>query len=1094
MNKHLPPVIAACILSLPITALSQSPLPELLPPPPQDQGLPYTRSSIGEALKLLGNRAAVMPGSRYGYIAGHRIRLSRTDLLHTEAFERAGKTCVPVEFALLLAPGRKDPAPVPSDLSPIADRWVYAPTEFQPGIPALPASVEIITEKNQQWVAFEDAAAALGLPVTKTKSGIVLAGDPLPADTVGSPAGESLVTLFDTPENFADPAIATRYIPTLRRQGPWTDHVKVSDEQLALLNGPATEWTTVPLDQYDLSGINTALFGSKMPPPGVYPRLFFSPEDLPALRKRIVSTVSGQKTLIEMEEVLGKTWFDPETDDGKLFNQLASGDLDGLEWDIAPGAAPFLAAHTFKGFKPGMYSSHVTYVPECLTAIALYALIKDDTDLGRKAAAAIANYYKLREPLLDAFLEVSDSEFGSSLRMPDGSLADINAQGARTHWRNIHGVVAQQNLAQALDFAGMWMNADEKDALRRFIAKATYGRRSHGQDGPVRFRDVNWMAWDLPHFLAVAAIEGLPGFDPEAFLSGIESARAFCQWGIDPDGVVFETNGKTLGSFQFQLLSMVLTARATGENLFGHPHWRRLLEAQIQMTSPDGQVVVNSGTQYTRHSRQKLSMWFINQFKAFYPGSRMADYLITTELDSGDQNAGVGSVVPDEAFDPAAYRAKVAATRRARLPSASYPGFVRGVLFDADVVPTVRSDLGLPLNFSAPVHGVFSAYSSAEKDAAWINLMVRPNHYLGAGHHHADAGMFHFSALGVNWITESPFTQWYTGNVHNLVTIDGKCIGGLPGTTGILYSAAPTYLGANLDEQAASAGADLTYAYSWRWTTQPPQVWPGDTADAGWEMDPSPAITEIFAGTARMKLRPWWPNYNFGNYIATSRAPFNPVQYVFRTTGLVRGKHPFGFVIDDLKKDDTERLYQWTAMLNGGVWKADLPGLPANAIALATTGQDTDLTQSANRPPISPQPGDPALLVVALGMEAPHDLPLLATETVEGQPDRKGSPQFMDRLVINHRGKEAAFRVLLLPFRVGEPLPKIEGVPAQSLATVLYQNETTDLRFQPDDHKRTKTTIRRDNAIIHEDSLTTPPPGLPRTAGAENQSISRVGH
>ena len=46
----------------------------------------------------------------------------------------------------------------------------------------------------------------------------------------------------------------------------------------------------------------------------------------------------------------------------------------------------------------------LTY-PECLTAMALYCLITGDDAHGRQAAAAIANYYKLREPLLDEWTD-----------------------------------------------------------------------------------------------------------------------------------------------------------------------------------------------------------------------------------------------------------------------------------------------------------------------------------------------------------------------------------------------------------------------------------------------------------------------------------------------------------------------------------------------------------------------------------------------------------------------------------------------------------------------------------------------------------------
>lgn len=1058
------------LLSMTGPAWSQTPP---LVPPNQDEGLPYTRSGVPRAIERIAGGIAVFPGSRYGYVDGRRVRLSQTDVLRAEAKEIDGRIYVPVEFARLLAPGRKAPPPVPSDLAPIADRWVDAPSDWQAGPFGALDGIKKLTLDGGEWVDFEASAEAAGSTVTRTSGGVVYAGRER-LTSAGEAAEEALVTLFDTPEKFARPEIATKHIPALRRQGPWTDHVAVSPEQLALVNGPETEWKTVPEDQFDFSGINRKLFGSEVPPPGVYPRLFFSPQDLPGLRQRVKSTVSGQKTLIEMEEVLKRTWFDPDTDDGKLFNRLASGDLDSLEWDVPEGKPAIFAAHQFKGFKGGVYSSHIAYVPECLTSIALYALLQDDEELGRKAATALSNYYRLREPLLDQYLAISDSEWGSGVRQPDGSVVELGSAGARTHWRNVHGLVAQQNLAIALDFGGKWMTPAQIDGMRRFIAKATYGRRSHGQDGPIRFRDVNWMAWDLPHFLAVSVIEGLPGFDPEAYASGAESARAFCQWGVDPDGVVFESNGKTAGAFQFQLLSMVIVARR-GENLFGHPHWRNLLEGQVQMTSPDGRVVVNSGTQYTRHSRQPISPSLVSQFKAFYPESRVADYLLTTLTPTGGLEPGALGVSTD--FDPVEHRRRAAATPRLRLPSPSYPGFTRAILFDADTVPTTRAELGLPLDFSAPVHGVFSAYSSAMPDAAWINMMVRPNHYLGAGHHHSDAGMFHFSALGVNWFTESPFTQWYTGNVHNLVLVDGVSQGAAPGVEGTSYNAAASYLGANLGEAASSATADLTYAYSWRWNTQPAQIWPADTEQVGWAMDPSPFIAKIFAGTARYKLRPWWSNYTFGNYLATSRAASNPMRYVFRTTGLVRGDHPFGFVVDDLRKDDATRLYQWTAMLNGGVWQAAVAGLPSNAIALGATGKDTDVMDSTPLPAIEPKAGDPLLIVYALGMDAPDGLPLLAAERVPGQPTRKGEPQFMDRLVVNHRGKEAAFRILLLPTRAGDPLPTVKYDADRGTATVSYKGESTELTFSVDDRSRTKTSVSRGGKSLLTDSIATPPPG-----------------
>jgi hypothetical protein len=1046
-----------------------------LAPPPQSAGLPYTRSAAAPALAKILDGVAVFPGSRYGYLRGVRVRLDERDLLHAPAVEREGVVYVPHAFAALIGLKAVVPPPVPVELGPIADRWVYAPHELRPDAATapLPEGVRSLRVRETEYVGLEDVARAAGLTLTRHPRGLVYLGSaPLTFAPGEETLLDSVIALFDTPDQLADPDIATRSIPNLARQGKWTEHVKVTPEQLAVLSGPEAEWPTAPKSAYREEGINTTLLGSKLPPPGVYPRLLFSADDVTMLSERVKATISGRRSLAEMEALLQQSFWDPTTSDGAVFQKLAAGELGGLEWDVPPGQPAFTALHRFKGQREGIYSSHVAYVPECLTSMALYCLLTHDETHGRQAAAAIANYYRLREPLIDEWLKISDSEFGSSYRMPDGSLFELNALGARTHWRNIHGLVAHMNLGLALDLAGCWMTADDKDLMRRVIAKATYGRRSYAQDGPVRFRDVNWMSWDLPHFIAVASIEGLPGFDAEAYASGAESVRAFCDWGVDDAGVIFESTGKNPGALQFQLLSMVILARR-GDNLLGHPHWSRLVEASIQMLSPTGKVMVNSGTQYSPYSRQKLSRMLMPEWKSFYPKNRLPDYWLTTMRDEAADDASWVGFTPEESPRPVV-------TKRLRLPGLSYPGMARNVLYDSDVQPTTRAELNLPLDFTAPYQGVFSSYSDRTPEAAWMHLYVRPHHYLGAGHHHADAGMFHFAALGVDWFTQSPFPKAYDGNYFNLVQVDGRSEAatlpdGQLGSRGmgLAYNAAATYLGATTGAEASIGSADLTYAYSWRWMTQPPQVWSPALESLGWELDPSPENLRNWAGTARYKLRPWWANYTYSNYIPTCRAPFNPMQRVFRSTALVRGAHPYGVVVDDVQKDDATRLYQWVAMLNGGVWKAELPGLPPNQIALAYRPGDPDSKSAAAPDTLVPKPGEPLLLVCALGMDASGmpDRPLLEVERLPGVLEKSTGnapeqPLYYNRIAIQQRAASAAFRVLLLPVRAGSPMPRIAYDAAAQVATVRWGNQTDRLQFQLGNDQRTRLAIERDGKPI----------------------------
>ena len=1040
------------LLTLAVTAngFAQTNWPSV---PPQDQGLPYTRTAQKFAVGKIKDTVAVFAGSRYAWVHGFKVRLDDVNW-RDEAVLRDGNIYVPAAFAGVLDLAEVKSASAPSYL---ADRWVCSLD--------LPKSkAPTIQIDGKDYVALADEAQKRGLKIYQNERGLLLiVKNVITFSESESNPLDSVIALFDTPEKFADPDIAKRWIPALERQGAWTNHVRVTPEQLKVYSGPETKWPTTPKSEYNFSGFNKKLLGSKVPPPGVYPRVLFSPEDVPMLATRVKSSKLGQKSLIEMQYLFEQTFWNTNTSDGQFFQKLANDDLASLHWpdDVRPELiATINNAQQFKGQKPGIYNSHIAYDPECLTTMALYCLLTSDEVHGKMAATAIANYYKLREPLIDAWCAMSDSEFGD---------AQNNGNGAATAWRGMHGLVAHMNLGLALDFGGKWMTTEQKDTMRRVIAKATYGRRAYGEDSTVRFRDVNWVGWDLPQFLALTAIEGLEGFDREAWETSRDTVRAFCDFGIDDSGVVFESNGKTPGSFQFITLSLVASARR-GENYFGHPHLRKLLAGQTQMTSPSGKVTVNSGTQYEPYSRQFLAPQLTDELKSFFPHERIADYLLTKITAAPEQATNEytrGWAI--QKFDAAKYREQVKKVQRLRLPSPTYPGFVPGVLYDSDFVPTTRANLDLPLDFNAPVHGVFSSYSDRTTNAVWINMMVRPDHYLGAGHHHADAGMFHFSTLGVDWFTQSPFMQSYDGNFYNLVQVDGISEAvSLPDDKILGWNAAAKYLGATQNKSGAAGSADLSYAYNYRWLTQPPQEWSEHLKNLGWEIEPSPRVLEIFAGTARYKMRPWWSTYNYANYMPTCRAPFNPMQRVFRTVGLMRGKSPYGFVVDDVKKDDATHLYQWAAMLNGGVWRAEIPGLAKSQIALALGDGDPNVNSAETKPAITPKPGEPLLLVTALGMEDSGDatMPLMEVARLPGPADRNGKPQFYDRLVINHRATEANYRVLLTPFRAGEALPEIST--ANDKAVIKWSGQSDEIKFAADENQRTKISVTRGGKEILE--------------------------
>lgn len=1023
---------------------------------PQDKGIPYTRTAHDSAVAAIKDYIVLYTGSRYAWVYGYKMRLD--DQFWQDETIMKQEPFVPMPFAALLSMKNIKPDPAPEYLK---EKWVYTTKRS----PIVFNTIKKTMINGHPYLSLNDLAKHFGFVLSNLDSKLLVLGkQPYPFHKKAPFILESIITQFDSPEKLADPDIATKYLPMLQRQGKWTDHVQVTAEQKKILDGPETQWPFTPKQKYNYQGFDTQLLGSAVPPPGTYPRILFSEPDLPMLRNRIQSSKLGQMSWMEIEHLLKSSWLNEKTSDGMVFKKLYNGQLDSLAWldtGPVPNAPPSAVPHMFKGEKAGIYNSHISYVPECLSMIALYSLLKQDDKLGRQAAAAIVNYFRLREPLIDEWNKISDIEMSSTYVKADGNAVQMNGNGSATNWRNIHGVVAHMNLGFCLDFAGKWMNKEEISFMGRIIAKATYGKRAYGQDGPIRFRDVNWVTWDLPHFLALTAIEGLEGFDKEAFEQNAKTVKAFCEWGIDSSGVIYESNGKTPGGMQFHTLAMIALARR-GENLWGHPHIRKLLEAQVQMTSPSGTVIVNSGTQYVPYSQQQFSLQTVNEYKAFYPGNKIADYLLAQAKTFFDKDESFREAMREwtiQDFDSASFRDKVNKIGRMRMPSPMYPGFVHGFLYDTDFDPLMsREKLNLPLDFNAPVHGVYSGYSDTSKQAVWMNMMVRPNHYLGAGHHHADAGMFHFSALGVDWITESPFPQSYAGKLHNQVLVDGKSQAENDTGTKTAYQAPARYLGMQQGVDGSFASADLTNSYTYRWLTQPPGTWDKELKALNWELDPSETNLKIFAGTSHYKMRPWWPTYTYSNYMPTARALFNPMQYVYRTVGIVRGQHAYGIVIDDLKKDDSTHFYQWTAMLNGGIGKVNISDLPSSQLVLGKIEgwkRDGNITEAP-----TPKVGDPLLLVYIVPDSNQTDMAV----TKEILPSQGNWGSNYDRLAIQKNTVKANFRVLLIPFVYGKNKPLLHY--ANDQVQINWLDGQTDRIIFSNSNAQTHVQVIRAGKVI----------------------------
>lgn len=771
----------------------------------------YSREATDAAkARLKETTAAVFAGGRYGFIRGRRVSLDPEDW-QAEAVIVKDKVMVPKEFALAAF-----------------------------GIKRLPWFGLRIAQKKGM-VSISDLAARRKKKVFRDERGLVIVTDK-PMTLTDSELIDSIVTLFDTPEKFADPVVACRNIPSLRAWGNWKDHVRFTPEQLALYDSPETDWSLTSEKDYDLAGFARQYLGSAIPPAGVHPRVLFSPEDISTIVERLQGSSAGRAAWNEVETRLRRSWLDPNAGEGAVFRRLCAGAPVGLEMD----------GQTLQGQMLGIRSMPLAYVARGLSTVALYGLLAEDGNLGQQAATAFYNYCKLLEPRVDAC---------------NGAYDVFN-----THWCAMNESIGGANLGLCYDFAARWMTEAQKSLVRRVIVKAIAGRRGYGQDGPVRVRDTNRVTRDLTIFLADVAIEAEEGFDQEVYDRGVETVKAFLQWGISPAGTMYESERHGDEGMETLMLSIIALARR-GENAFGHPHLRRLLRSQIQCTSPSGRLTTPRGP----YATGALGAPSIEILKTFFPDDLRADFLLAH--------------VHHTAYDDV-------------LPAELSSAFI----YAAPWSRVARIDLDLPLDFSDAPAGVFTSRSDNTGSAVWVSMQARPDLYVGAARLPHDAGSFHLEADGVLWTGRRSGTRMSDiSDRHSIVFIDGV---GQDDATG-LAPPRVDYLGAEASAAGAVASADLRYAYEYVWAAQIESWNEKRATDHRWELETDPFVVNVLKGTQRHRItyeskppqHPWFP---------VLRAELNPVQYAFRSVALIRGNHPYVVVVDDIRKDDRAHRYEWS--------------------------------------------------------------------------------------------------------------------------------------------------------------------------------------
>jgi len=418
----------------------------------------------------------------------------------------------------------------------------------------------------------------------------------------------------------------------------------------------------------------------------------------------------------------------------------------------------------------------------------------------------------------------------------------------------------------------------------------------------------------------------------------------------------------------------------------------------------------------------------------------------------------------------------------------------------------------MPLTFFSAQRGSFIARNQWNKNAIRFQLDGRQD-MLFQSHDHSDRGNIELASHGRLWIVDG----WRSteSKYHSVITIDGRGQG---------YFATPAAWLRYTDNSKATFGViDQKYAYDWMWLKSPvADLLSGKQVAAQWQ-------NGVYADAAKT-LRKYYPAAKpqrdplrkvaeyFNDNLATNpliwnedtwpmRLPNYQLQHAFRTAGLVKGKHDYVLIADDIKKDEQERLYDWllpmpldvelvsvkqlvdvkqeSGALNIGFNTLTEKGVQGEYDVLLGDKRmkrnmqdvDTDAGETYKAGRFIPQKGDPQLLVRVLNRTAaprPNLEPNPALEVIE-KLKTEDMHQFylrtMDigkRLVIPSRSSEPDFKVLLFPHASGDELPQTKWNDDRTILTVSFKDQADTFYFTKSPDGRTKIKMMRDGETIFD--------------------------
>ncbi len=720
-----------------------------------------------------------------------------------------------------------------------------------------------------------------------------------------------------------------------------------------------------PTFEYRNKGFAAERFGKNPPSAYTHPRLNFGLSDLPRIRKLTRSGQQGHNNFavitLYTRTLFGQNLehYAPNVDFPEVRNAPRDADRDKLRSELEAKFKANPKQFTIKQLPRG--------------------------DGGEKAAARGMLAYKT---LMTADEKLARMLIDNMMKSADLQRRSLDVANALTDdWQHYyHDLMGRRLTPLMYDYLYGWMTHKERATIRDVIARSTAGKWALGMYGvtALNAHTSNWEPWITGELMIAAeSIYGEDGFDPEVHAAAARALKLCSINTDDPDsGAHYEGMGKgTLGVTQISVLSR---------------------------NEPDGQKSISSTSLYNHMTK------FLLHIGLPWDNRRMM---------YDEKNGGLGRpkahgilamhyAYPDDPVinylkhcitsGPLAYTKLEARTfgQESWLIAAPYVQDWKGPADLQEHLKQAARASGASLGYMSVFRGMMVGRSSWEADAAQLYFSPRS---IRGGHSQIDRGYFIYNALGRQWIPFRGAEDNTVPDFNAVVTVDTLGQDTTPGRV-LSYRGAGETKGATFDIM----GADLTGCYrqiGGRWPTLNYSRLRGDSRRPWLDMPTGYLAAQLTGDRPLRKGILDISTFDPKNYKGAQ-----PFAYAYRTAAFVRGRRPYGLIIDDIKKDDATRQY---------VWNAPLPKNIYTAKSYQLHGDKAILTDPADK--------TKHLLVKVFGDSSPGKFVVEPVVPIAKSRHRKEGMRLWENLKYKSKTDTAKFRVLLYAYRDGDPLPEVVG-------------------------------------------------------------------